>query len=205
MAFFILWACSAEAQPAEDAASRVADRAARAAHLRASGQRLFDAGDLGSAAGYFRDAISADPADAHAYEMLARVYLRQNATSHALEVLRAGLARRADHAPLWRTLSEVFVAQGQTDEAADALRELVARAPTDIAAHVMRAQLAAQRHAFCEALDSYRAIMDLAPPGDPRNQEARRFASALVLLVGSVDPVVGAHRMDSPVRAALSQ
>lgn len=195
------------AQPPGDRSGR-RDRAAR---LRAIGRALAAAGDPGSAAGYYRDAIRVDPSDAEAYEALGTIYLERGSIGDALEVYAVGLRHRPDHAPLLRGQARALAARGDLDGAATALRALIDAAPEDVLAHLDRAALARRRGAFSEALASYRAILDLAARGRPVAEEglseARRYAAALVLLVEANDPVAGAidcAAEPSPVRRALA-
>jgi tetratricopeptide (TPR) repeat protein len=192
-----------------------ANRRERAARLRATGQRFLAAGDPGSAAGYFRDAVAVDPQDAEAYEALGRIYLARGAVGQALEVFSSGLRRRPDAAPLWRAIADALVASGDLEDAAEALRQLVERAPDDPEAHRARGELARRRGAWSEALASSRAILDLAARriavAPEALEEARLLEPALTRLAGGVDPARGTVRCTarearsaSPIRRALA-
>lgn len=182
------------------------DRAARARQLRARGDARLAAADRGSAIGWYRDALDADPSDGPSYEALGRIYLERGALDDARAVLEAGVRNAPDHTPIWRVLAEVLERGGALDEAARVLRELVRRTPRDSAAWRARAELARRRGAFSEALACYRAILALADDGvsmDPSLlEEASRSARALALLVGTLDPVRRAR--SSSVRRAIA-
>lgn len=175
-----------------------AGRRERAARLRETGQRYLAAGDPGSAAGYFRDAIGVDPQDVASYEALGRIYLQRGNVGHALEIIEAGLRRRPDAPALWRALADALVARGAIDDAAEALRHLVSRTPQDPEAYRALGALARTRGAWSEALGAYRAVIDLAARGTAvaadALDEARRFEAALTRLAGGVDPSRGAIR-----------
>lgn len=197
---------------AHRAAAQLRDRAARAAELRAHGDALRAAGDRGSAIGWYRDAISADPSDARSYERLGRIYLERGALGDARQVLEAGAARCPDDVALWLALSDALARMGSAEEAARALRSLTERAPRAPEAWIARAEAARARGAWSEALGAYRALIALAGDGveiDPaRVEEARRATIALGVLVGSADPVhrgcEGARQSDGAVRRALA-
>lgn len=177
-------------------------RAEIAAEHRARGDALRAAGDRGSAIGWYRDAIAADPGDALSYERLGRIYLERGALDDARAAFEAGAARRPDHAPLWLGLAEVLEAMGTPDDAARALRELTRRAPDDPEAWRARAALAMRRGAWSEAMGAYRRIASMSEVADAVRSEAERTLIALRFLVGTSDPV---RRCDdeSAVRRAL--
>lgn len=177
-------------------------RAEIAAEHRARGDALRAAGDRGSAIGWYRDAISADPSDALSYERLGRVYLERGAFDDARAAFEAGVARRPDHAALWLGLAEVLEAMGAPDDAARAMRELTRRAPEDPDAWRARAALAMRRGAWSEALAVYRRIALLPGASEELREEAARSLVALRFLVGTSDPVRRCDE-DSEVRRAL--
>lgn len=172
-----------------------ASREEIAAQHRAQGDSLRAAGDRGSAIGWYRDAIAADPDDALSYERLGRVFLERDALGDARSAFEAGVTRRPDHGPLWVGLAETLERMGAMDEAARALRELTRRTPDELDAWRARAALAMRRGAWSEALACYRRIGD---------EEAQRNVIALRFLVGTNDPV---RRCDarSEVRRALCE
>lgn len=183
-------------------------RAARAAQLRARGDAHVAAGDRGSAVGWYRDAISADPTDALAYERLGRIYLERGSFGDARAVLEAGAARRPDHPGLARALADLLERMGATADAARVLREMARRAPDDGELQIARAELAQRRGAWSEALDAYRAVVAMRAAGAPIAPEAaadaERHVVALRLLVGGADPVRGGCERASSVRRALA-
>lgn len=193
-----------------------AARADRAERLRAMGRAWLAAGDLGSAAGYFRDAIRVHPTDPASYVRLGEIYLERDDPAEAIEVLEAGLEQRPGHAAIVRHLAEALERSGDRQAAAEALRDLLERRPGDVRAHLARARLARERGAWSEALASYRALIDLAARGGPVPQDvlakAREDAAGLRVLVGGVDPArggrcdAGAADDDAPtaVRRALA-
>ncbi len=172
------------------------------------GRAFLGAGDPGSAAAYFRDAISADPRDAESYVLLASVYTDRGSRNDALDVLLAGLRARPDHAPLWLALARAHEEGGDLGRAAEAMHEYVARMPRDPLAHLARAELARRRSAWSEALAAYRRIVDLSAEGVEVSAEtlddAKRYARALVVLVRESDPVTGEDRCTTPIRRALA-
>ncbi len=187
-------------------AGRTTARRIRSSQLRAIGERFLAAGDAASATAYFREAVAADPDDPLAYEGLGRVYLVRNDPRDALEAFEAGVRRIPDHAGLLLGLARTLSMLGREADAASVLRELIARQPENVEALASAADLARRRHAFAEALGRYRAIRDVAARGGAVEptvlEEARRYESALTLLVGDLDPVT--HECHSSmVRRAL--
>jgi len=174
------------------------------------GQAFLAAGDPGSAAGYFRDAIAADRRDGESYVLLGGIYLDRGSINDALAIFSAGLRYRPDHGPLWRSLARGLELSGDLRRASDALRELTARVPDDWEGHYARANLARSRHAHAEAQASYRAVIDLAAAGSRVPEEeltlCRRYTAALGVLLREVDPVGGPDRCASasPLRQALA-
>jgi len=200
-------ACFAPVAQAQDPGGR----AVRASRLRAMGQAFLAAGDPGSAAGYFREAIGVDPRDAESYAALGGIYLDRGSLGDALEVFSAGLHVRPDHPPLLRGLASALERRGALREAAEALRALVQTVSSSVDDHRARAELARRRSAWSEALASYRAIIDLAAAGSdlPRGLvlEAREYVEALVLLTGETDPVRASAACSGPseLRRALAR
>ncbi len=179
-------------------------RSERAARLVQTGRALVTAGNSVSAISYFRQAIQVDSSAADGYLELAKVYLSQDRDALAMEVIQVGL-RRVRSTELNLLLARVHREQGDLANAARVLGALVRRERESVPAHVLRAEVARDRGRWSEALSSYRAILALADEGHPVAQEtlaeAQRYASALSLLVGALDPV----RRCEPgsVRAAL--
>jgi tetratricopeptide (TPR) repeat protein len=201
--------CSMSALAPVASAQAPLRRVDRAAELRAQGDAHLAAGDRGSAIGWYRDALSADPSDARSYAALGRIYLDRGSLDDARAVLEAGASRAPDHAPLWLMLSEVLERIGAGEEAAQALRVLVRRQPTDPTAHRARAELARRRGAWSEALTAYRAIAALAEGATEVDPElvaqARDDIAALGVLVATLDPVRRGCETGSPLRRALAR
>lgn len=178
----------------------------RSSRSLTTGRAYLAAGDRGSAIGYFRDALGADPNHAEAYVALAEAYEGRGALQEARRVFQAGLARRADHMPLWEGLTRVLAALGHPEEAARAARELTQRDPHRVAGWLLRARLATARGAWSEALTAYRRVVALAED-EGLVEDASRREAALRLLAAPMDPV-SAPRVcteASPVRRALAR
>jgi len=184
--------------PAIGAAQEPASRAER---LTTRGEALVRGGDPGSATSYFRRAIQANGRHVPAYAALAGVYLERGRMVDALEVLRVGLHRMPGQPRLTLILARTLHDRGERAAAAALVRELVASEPSNAEAHRIRAELARERGAWSEALDSYRAIEALGRRGEVSSEvaeEARRYAAALRVLV--VPP-----RCEGVVREALCE
>ena len=186
---------------------RARSGAARSARLLGRGEAFLAAGDRGSAIGYFRDAIQANPMSARAYLALGEAYRARGSLRDARTVFEAGLARRADDAPLWLALARTLILLDEPAEAALAVRSLLARDPDQAEALRLRARLARERGAWSEALTAYRALLaahvDLS--ADER-AEARRYERALRLLARPMDPVSASRSCrGSPLRRALAR
>lgn len=166
--------------------------AARAARLLRTGESFLASGDRGSAIGYFREAIQADPSSAAAYRALGEAFRARGSLHDARAILEAGLSRRPDDAPLWLALARTLQEAGAHDDAALAVRSLLARAPRHREALRLRATLARERGAWSEALTAYRAVLAVADEaGFPPEEitEARRYERALRILADPIDPV----------------
>lgn len=200
----VLVALPAAAQP------RARPISARAARLIELGEGFLAAGDRGSAIGYFRDAIAADPLAARAYEGLGEVYRQRGSLNEARRVYELGLARLPDSAPLWLGLARTLDEAGSPNDAARAIRTLLERDPHNAEAIAMRADLARRRGAWSEALTAYRALLAMADEIEldaDRIAEARRYEAALRLLADPLDPVSAPRACDpgsSAVRRALA-
>lgn len=197
-------ALSAGAQPPTRPVS------ARAARLIEIGQGFVDAGDRGSAIGYFRDAIAADPLAAAAYEGLGDIYRQRGALNEARRVYELGLTRLPGAAPLWLGLARTLDEAGSRDDAARAIRSLLERDPRNAEAIALRADLARRRGAWSEALTAYRTLLaiDDATLDEERVAEARRYEAALRLLARPLDPVSAPRACAegaSAVRRALAR
>jgi len=179
-------------------------RGERAARLVQTGRALVRAGNPISAISYFRQAIQVDTHHADGYLELAEVYLAQDRAPLALEVVQAGI-RHARSADLHLLLARIQRESGDLDEAARVLGALIGREPRSVAGHAQRAEVARERGRWSEALASYRAILALAEEGETVSEEtraeARRYASALLLLVGDLDPA--SRCGEGPLRAVL--
>lgn len=194
LALAIGWASSANAQ------------SSRAAHSIRAGEAHLAAGDRGSAIAYFREAITADPFAARAYEGLGACYRGRGSLDDAREAYRAGIARVPEHAPLWLGLARTLEAQGALDEAAAALRGLLARQPAHHEALTLRAELARRRGAWSEALAAYRALLAGGALTSEQEAEARRYEAALQILASPLDPISAPRACGgSPLRRALAR
>ncbi|MEC7520567.1 MAG: tetratricopeptide repeat protein [Myxococcota bacterium] len=180
----------------------------RAARLIRAGEAYLRAGDRGSAIGYFREALQADPRSMRAYERLGEAYRARGSHVDAREVFEAGLARDPDHAPLWLGLARTLLEAGQPEEAARAVRSLLARDPDHREGLRLRAELARARGAWSEALTAYRALLSLDDLSAEERAELRRYEAALRLLARPLDPVSAARACAPdapPVRRALAR
>jgi Tfp pilus assembly protein PilF len=183
-------------------------RATRAERLVRLGQRYLEAGDRGSAIGYFRDALMSDREHVPAYRALAEAYRSRGDLAEARRVYEAGLSRQPGSEALWTGLVEVLREQDEPDDARAALRSLLRAAPRSLPAWRLRAEMARERGAWVEALTAYRRLRSLAEArGDEETAaEASRFARALALLARPLDPVTAPRGCagDSEVRRALA-
>lgn len=182
---------------------------ARAERMVRLGERYLEAGDRGSAIGYFRDAIQADPGATRAYLRLGQAYLGRGSLPDARTVLEAGLVRDPDAAELWLALVEVLRAMGEPEDAARAVRSLLARAPAHPDGLRARADLARERGAWSEALTAYRRLLSEASSiglSEEEISEARRYEAALRLLASPMDPLSAPRSCSgSPIRRALAR
>jgi len=197
----LLVAAPAVAQPRPRAG------AARSARLVARGEAFLASGDRGSAIAFFRDAIGADPMNARAYVSLGEAYRARGSLQDSRTVLEAGLSRSPDEPTLWLALVRTLVDMDRPDDAARALRSLLARRPDHAEAMRLRAELARERGAWSEALTAYRALLssdvDLS---DEERAELRRYESALRVLARPLDPVSAARACSgSALRRALGR
>lgn len=181
----------------------------RAARLLALGDAHLRAGDRGSAIGYFREALAADPQAARAYARLGDAYRQRGAFGDARQVLEAGLARHPDDAELWIGLAQTLEDGGAPEEAAAALRTLLARAPDHAEGLRRRAALARRRGAWSEALTVHRRMIARADAigldADAR-AEARRYEAALRRLARPADPISAPRACaGSALRRALAR
>src|SRR5690348_18503285 len=97
----------------------------RAAALVRLGRAYLEAGDCGSAIGYFREALEADPRAGAAYASLGEAYRGRGSLEDAREVLEAGLIHAPDHASIYLELAHTLVELHRSADAATVLRELV--------------------------------------------------------------------------------
>jgi tetratricopeptide (TPR) repeat protein len=178
----------------------------RVLRLISLGEAYLASGDRGSAIGYFREALVADPLAARAYEALGEAYRARGSFEDARAVYETGLGRMPDHAGLWIGLARSLDAQGRAIEAAQALRSLLARDPHHVEGLSLRGELARRRGAWTEALGAYRALLSIDGLDEAARADARRYEAALRLLAEPIDPV-SAPRVcsGSPVRRALGR
>jgi tetratricopeptide (TPR) repeat protein len=167
-------------------------------------EALVTAGDRGSAVGYFRDAIAADPASERAYSGLADVYRARGALGEARAIYEAGLGQVPNSPRLRLGLARVMLDQGAERDALRALRASGAGPGSrDLELLRMHADLARRLGAWSEALALYRAIVALYPE---EADDAPRFEAALRLLAAPMDPVAaGRACRGSEVRRALAR
>ena len=182
-------------------------RAARSNRLLRTGGGYLASGDRGSAIGYFREAVQADPSNADAYLALGDAYRARGSLGDARAVIEAGLMRSPDAPGLWLLLVRTLRELGDRDQAAVAIRSLLARDPRNAEGLRLRAELARERGAWSEALTAYRSLLasDL-PLSDEDRAEAARYEAALRVLARPLDPV-SAPRVcrGSPLRRALAR
>lgn len=178
----------------------------RASELTSLGERFLQAGDRVSASGYFRDAISADPAYRDAYERLGELQLDRGAVRDAEATFRVGIVRAGSSARLFIGLARALTAIGAHDDADAVLAQADAQLHDDRELLAYRAEAAEQRGRWSLALALTRRLATLArASGDTeREQELRARARGLAVLVGGLDPVRSAGEGASPVRAALA-
>ncbi|MCB9591560.1 MAG: tetratricopeptide repeat protein [Sandaracinaceae bacterium] len=180
--------------------------AARAARLIARGDAFLASGDRGSAIGYFREAIQANPLAAEAYRRLGEAYRDRGSLGDARTILEAGLTRVPEDAALWMALARTLVALGEPEDAARAVRSLLARDPGNAEALRLRASLARERGAWSEALTAHRALIASGVLEPDELAEARRYEQALRLLARPLDPLSAPRACEgSPVRRALAR
>jgi len=178
----------------------------RATELTTLGARFLEAGDRVSAAGYFRDAVSADPAYRDAYERLGELQLDRGAARDAEATFRVGIIRAGSSARLFIGLARALTAMGAHDDADAVLAQADAQLRDDRALIAYRAENAEQRGRWSLALALTRRLATLAGADRDaeREQALRARARALAVLVGGLDPVRSAGEGASPVRAALA-
>lgn len=182
-------------------------RAARSARLLRTGDGYLASGDRGSAIGYFREAVQADPSNSSAYLALGDAYRARGSLSDARAVIEAGLMRSPDVPVLWLLLVRTLRELGDHAQAAVAVRSLLARDPQSPEGLRLRAALARERGAWSEALTAYRALLaaDL-PLSDEERAEAVRYEAALRLLAHPLDPVSAPRACrGSPLRRTLAR
>lgn len=181
--------------------------AARAARLLRTGDAYLASGDRGSAIGFFREAVQADPTNASAYLALGEAYRARGSLVDARAVLEAGLMRAPDQTDLWLSLVRTLRDLGDHDQAAVAVRSLLARDPASVEGLRLRAELARERGAWSEALTACRALLASAEDlSDEERLETARYESALRLLAQPLDPVSAARACESsPLRRVLAR
>lgn len=207
-------------------------QADRVARLIARGEACRAAGDVISALGLFRDAISAAPRKSEGYVALGELYLALEEPQRALEVFETGTRAAASDEALWLGLSASLSKLGQHGRALDALRRLHSLSPTPRGLRAL-AEAAETRGAFVEALAARRGLVaqlvrltagpaadtagDTAAGADTRDADDARAAlklerahvRALELLLGAADPVRAQAACSDPrtglVQRALSR
>jgi len=190
-----------------------ADRARRqrAQGLVEEGLQHERAGDLGSAIGYYREAVAAWPGGIVAYAQLGEGYLARGDDQDALAAFDAGLARHPDALRLLLGRAKALEDLRRLDEAAEALRRATRRTRDSTDAWRERARLAQRRGAWLEALFAWRALLDVADAAgptasqEPARAEARTAIPALRRLTRGMDPAEPTASPDDPILRALSQ
>jgi tetratricopeptide (TPR) repeat protein len=170
---FVMFAAPARAQQRESAE-----------RYRQMGDAYVAAGDRGTAIGWYRDAIAADPSDPRAYDSLARVYLSREQPSEARAVYEAGLQRVRQGDALYEGLALTLERLSLLDAATEVLRRWTELVPGSVEAHRGRARLAERRGRFAEALNAWRRVLFLSRD----DVEAGPRVRALPRLVGTLDP-----------------
>jgi tetratricopeptide (TPR) repeat protein len=185
------------------AATAQGTRAARAAEVVAMGDAFARSGDWGSAAGYYREALTIDASHTEAYAGLARSYRARGSLDDALETVRAGLRRRSHEPSLQLILCELLEVSGDRRAALAAASDLVRHHADHVAGWLRLARVAQSSGRFARALAAYRAVLRLT--ADPSVADgARRHVRALAILVGENDPVSAPPAPCSPIRHSLS-
>ncbi|NOY94028.1 MAG: tetratricopeptide repeat protein, partial [Deltaproteobacteria bacterium] len=112
------------ASPVSAQSGQAAERARRqrAHELVELGLRHQRAGDLGSAIGYYREAVAAWSRGVRAYAQLAEAYQARGRHADALAALDAGLSRHPEALRLLLDRARSLEALGRSEEAAAALR-----------------------------------------------------------------------------------
>ncbi len=172
-----------------------AARASRAAVLIQRADALVARGDVGSAIGFYRDAVSVSPREPRAYASLARAYLTRSSVVDAREVLRVGIRQCLETADLVRLMIDVEVAEGHTEQALENMRSYLLDRPADAEVWAMRSAFAQQLGYLAEALRAERRVRALRTSASQLPAEARRPTpreEALMFLLGSLDPMRGA-------------
>ena len=92
-------------------------------------------GDLRQATAAYQAALAADPGSLRALNNLSCLLRTQRRMHEAESLLRDGLRRHGDQAPLWNNLGNVLKDSGRLDEAIECLRRSLALDPSDAIAH----------------------------------------------------------------------
>src|SRR3954469_80488 len=131
--------------------------------LYALGGVLKDRGRLAEAAGYYRQALAAQPDYAAAHLNLGAVLVGLNRTGEAIEQLNAALRLDPDSAGAHYNLAFVLAATGRLDEAIREYREALRCRPDFAQAHNNLGQLLAATRRLDEALVHLREAARLLP------------------------------------------
>ncbi len=164
-----------------------ARQAQRTNRLLEVGQGHADAGNPGSAVGFFREAIQVSPNDPRGYVALAEAYLTIDQVSNALEVTESGLRRRPGDRALGWVHARVLISAN--DPRADtALARISRRYPRFLPARWVTARRAQAKGNWSIALAMYRALVRFETD-DKKRAEARQMVGALLRLT-TLDPLV---------------
>lgn len=127
---------------------------------------LIEAGEIDKARSLLRSVLSEDPSHGPAHLQLARIDLASGDDEAAEEHLK--VAVRADSPGVflaWHLLGRVYLEQGAYDEAQEALRQAIERAPGFLPARLSLAELSERLDNRWEALALYREVLESSSLG----------------------------------------
>jgi tetratricopeptide (TPR) repeat protein len=141
------------------------------------GELLAAQGRWADAAGWFGDAVAADPLSAEAHNNLGSALGRQKQFDRAARHFLHAVGLRPTEAWLWANLGMVYMDLADFTRAEEAFREAVARQRDNAKAHLGLGHAHAEFCRFDEALAAYERALEI----DPDYADAH-FSRALVLL-----------------------
>jgi Tfp pilus assembly protein PilF len=165
-----------------------AARRARADAFVERGRRYLDAGDPGSAVGFFVDALRVDPRHEAAYLALVTAHRRRQRNDDAIAVLELALRMRPRSIPLRLARADLLVDLSRERDALQDLRVATGLDPNDGRAWCVRAEVARTVGAYTESLAAYRRAASFVGAC----ADADRYARALLGLARETDPVARA-------------